>query len=476
MTMVGLSSVLSNQDIRVVLLLPQDVALPAVPPSASWQQAWAQAGLVVCATVHQCHDLVHTVQTHAPQGVLVWADAWDDGLSQSLSLLYQCAPCPVLLCLPMPTLRVGGAVAVDHALPSWAALARTGAHLLWRTSVMDDSHPDVRPIWAWCSQAFAAHQEQRERVLDLETRWRERVVVDKAKGILMQAQHLSDEEAFALLRRTSMSRSQRLGELARQVVTSAQQADCLNRSGQLRMLSQRWSALTLLKQAGLSTPATEQAQAQTHAKVQASLHLLAQQVWPPDEACGMALTTVVQTWETLQQLKPPRRTSGTPSVRYLCDLQARAQQVLEAADHLTVLLQTQSQAAPMRWLNTVGRQRMLCQRYTFQVLLQAWIPSGPVASALRADQQQTRAELETVLGQLNHLPLRNAAIDACLSAVGVHWLGLVHIGQACVNLPPPQSAQAQQVLTELFERSDAVLGTLESLTQHVERSLEWLLA
>lgn len=50
----------------------------------------------------------------------------------------------------------------------------------------------------------------------------ERKVIDRAKGILMKAKGLSEEEAYALLRRTAMSQSRKLSEIATSVVTAAE--------------------------------------------------------------------------------------------------------------------------------------------------------------------------------------------------------------------------------------------------------------
>lgn len=50
----------------------------------------------------------------------------------------------------------------------------------------------------------------------------ERKVIDRAKGILMKAKGLSEEEAYALLRKTAMSQSKKLSEIAQSIVTAAE--------------------------------------------------------------------------------------------------------------------------------------------------------------------------------------------------------------------------------------------------------------
>jgi len=50
----------------------------------------------------------------------------------------------------------------------------------------------------------------------------ERKVIDRAKGILMKAKGLSEEEAYALLRKAAMSQSRKISEIAQSVVTAAE--------------------------------------------------------------------------------------------------------------------------------------------------------------------------------------------------------------------------------------------------------------
>jgi len=50
----------------------------------------------------------------------------------------------------------------------------------------------------------------------------ERKVIDRAKGILMKAKGLSEDEAYALMRKTAMSQSKKLSEIAQSIVTAAE--------------------------------------------------------------------------------------------------------------------------------------------------------------------------------------------------------------------------------------------------------------
>jgi two-component system, response regulator / RNA-binding antiterminator len=67
--------------------------------------------------------------------------------------------------------------------------------------------------------AFARLQDELDRT---RTALEERKVIDRAKGILMKAKKLTEEEAYALLRRTAMNEKKKIAEVAQSVVTAAE--------------------------------------------------------------------------------------------------------------------------------------------------------------------------------------------------------------------------------------------------------------
>lgn len=50
----------------------------------------------------------------------------------------------------------------------------------------------------------------------------ERKVIDRAKGILMKAKGLSEDQAYALMRKAAMSQSRKISEIAQSIVTAAE--------------------------------------------------------------------------------------------------------------------------------------------------------------------------------------------------------------------------------------------------------------
>ena len=67
--------------------------------------------------------------------------------------------------------------------------------------------------------AFARLQDELDRT---KSALDERKVIDRAKGILMNAKNLSEEAAYALLRKTAMNENKKIAEVAQSVITAAE--------------------------------------------------------------------------------------------------------------------------------------------------------------------------------------------------------------------------------------------------------------
>jgi response regulator NasT len=67
--------------------------------------------------------------------------------------------------------------------------------------------------------AFARLQEELDRT---KSALEERKVIDRAKGILMTAKKLTEDDAYALLRSTAMKENKKIAEIAQSVITAAE--------------------------------------------------------------------------------------------------------------------------------------------------------------------------------------------------------------------------------------------------------------
>ncbi|HUI94133.1 MAG TPA: ANTAR domain-containing protein [Xanthobacteraceae bacterium] len=67
--------------------------------------------------------------------------------------------------------------------------------------------------------AFARLQDELDRT---KSALEERKAIDRAKGILMAAKKLSEDAAYALLRKTAMNENKKIAEVAQSVITAAE--------------------------------------------------------------------------------------------------------------------------------------------------------------------------------------------------------------------------------------------------------------
>jgi len=79
----------------------------------------------------------------------------------------------------------------------------------------------IRPILDVAMARFQHEQELRRELADARTQLHERKVIDRAKGLLMQRQALTEQQAYDKLRKNAMDRGLRLGEVAQRLVDAA---------------------------------------------------------------------------------------------------------------------------------------------------------------------------------------------------------------------------------------------------------------
>jgi len=80
----------------------------------------------------------------------------------------------------------------------------------------------IKSILDLCISRFNAFSRLQSELEQTKSALEERKVIDRAKGILMNAKSLSEEQAYALLRKTAMNENRKIAEVAQSVVTAAE--------------------------------------------------------------------------------------------------------------------------------------------------------------------------------------------------------------------------------------------------------------
>ena len=82
--------------------------------------------------------------------------------------------------------------------------------------------PDrIRPILDVAMARFEHEQGLRQELAHAKTELQDRKVIDRAKGLLMQRQGLTEDAAFAKLRKAAMDKGLRMGEVAQRMLDAA---------------------------------------------------------------------------------------------------------------------------------------------------------------------------------------------------------------------------------------------------------------
>ena len=79
----------------------------------------------------------------------------------------------------------------------------------------------VRPILDVAMARFEHEQELRRELADARGELRDRKTIDRAKGVLMQRQGLSEQAAYEKLRKAAMDKGMRIGVVAQQLLDMA---------------------------------------------------------------------------------------------------------------------------------------------------------------------------------------------------------------------------------------------------------------
>lgn len=79
----------------------------------------------------------------------------------------------------------------------------------------------IRPILDVAMARFEHEQALRQELADTKTELKGRKTIDRAKGLLMQRQNLSEQQAFEKLRKTAMDKGLKLADVAQRMLDVA---------------------------------------------------------------------------------------------------------------------------------------------------------------------------------------------------------------------------------------------------------------
>lgn len=384
--------------------------------------------------------MVSDVIRGAPDLVVCYESHPDDALFAGTAALSSAAPRPVVVFTSDPD-----ADKIERATASGIHCYVINGYGLHR----------LRSVLHVAQARFRHDQLLRDELSDVQHRFNERKLVDRAKGILMRVRNISEDEAYRVLRSAAMAGKQRIGQVAQQVIDAARYAEAVNRSGQLRMLSQRLVKLYALMCAQVTPETTARLCRDSIEQIEANLAILGRTLSKP--TFGDLLDAVLAPWGTLKAAL-----AQAPSVERLAVIDALAERLLAQAEALTRTLETAGFAAALHVINVSGRQRMLAQRLAKLAIVASLAPAMPGREAKKA----AETAFTDGLAYLARIPLTSPEIRAALDAAVADWTRF---------RPALARAHDDGARAEIAGLSEALLAHFEKLTELYERGMQMLM-
>lgn len=195
----------SHADRLRVVLVDDDSAR-----SAFVTQALLALGHDVVARLSASEDLLNAVRRVRPDVILVDMD------NPARDVLDSCAA--VTLQVPRPIVFF----ARDAAQETIAQAVRAGVSAY----IVDGMAAHrLKPILDVAIARFREHQKLRNELDEMRTRLADRRDVERAKALLVRLRKLDEAQAYALLRKSAMTRRVTIGEAARTVLAAAELFD-----------------------------------------------------------------------------------------------------------------------------------------------------------------------------------------------------------------------------------------------------------
>jgi response regulator NasT len=166
----------------------------------------ALAGHQVAAVLSSALDLSEQVEAIRPDVILIETDSPSRDTLEHLATLNRDLPRPVIIFA-----QEGDAEAIRHAMKAGVA-----------AYVVDGLETSrLKPIVEVAVARFEEEQALRRELAAASQKLSERKLVERAKGLLMQRQGLSEHQAYEKLRKTAMDKNLRLAEVAQRMLDMA---------------------------------------------------------------------------------------------------------------------------------------------------------------------------------------------------------------------------------------------------------------
>ena len=171
--------------------------------AAILEQALSDAHYEVVARLSSSEDLTQRVAQLQPDVIIIDIESPDRDTIENMRHVTKEHPKPIVMFAEQ-----GNSEMIETAVK-----AGVSAYI-----VDGLSKGRVKPILDVAIARFREFQALRNELADVKNKLADRKVIDKAKGMLIDKYGMTEDEAYASLRKMAMNRNQRIAESARNVI------------------------------------------------------------------------------------------------------------------------------------------------------------------------------------------------------------------------------------------------------------------
>lgn len=168
--------------------------------------ALKESGDVDVFVIGEVSGLARKIATHSPDIVLIDVDNPSRDMLEELTIASGPMERPVAM-------FVSGAA---------GGLAKAAVEAGMSAYVVDGLQSErIKPVMDTAIARFQVLRQMRTELAETRRALEERKLIDRAKGLLMKAKGIQEDEAYALLRKTAMNQNRRVAEVAEALVTAS---------------------------------------------------------------------------------------------------------------------------------------------------------------------------------------------------------------------------------------------------------------
>jgi response regulator NasT len=175
--------------------------------AALLRDALTAAGHEVVATLSSPLELLRAVETKLPDVIVIDTESPTRDVLEHVVIVSQSSPRPIV----MFASDAGGVAIRDAVRAGVSAYVVDGMETSRVNSIVEVA----------CAR-FEEFQRLKIELAEANLKLSERKLVERAKGLLMQSRGLSEDDAYHALRKLAMAKKQRLGDVAQQVIDTAE--------------------------------------------------------------------------------------------------------------------------------------------------------------------------------------------------------------------------------------------------------------